>query len=98
MGSSGEPPWQSMDIVSLAVRCSEETERFRRGDPYDERPCFELFRRAVVERDQVAWLLIHEQYTPLIRSWVRKELLLYPDLLDEVEDLVQDVRDGTYDG
>ncbi len=56
----------------LARRCAEETELYRRGKSYDPSFCFEIFRRAVVDRDQEAWAIITRQYTLLVTSWVYK--------------------------
>src|SRR2546425_357901 len=41
-----------MPVAELTSRCREETAKFRRGEPSDERYCFELIRRAVCARDQ----------------------------------------------
>ena len=33
---------------------------------------YELFRRAIVERDDEAWAEIHSHYRPLLLSWARQ--------------------------
>jgi DNA-directed RNA polymerase specialized sigma24 family protein len=56
----------------LASRCKEETTRFFQKKPHDTRYCYELFRRAAVEADEVAWDRIYKQYRPLVISWIRR--------------------------
>jgi hypothetical protein len=40
------------------------------GAPAQAGNRFELFRRAILNRDQAAWQAIHAQYQTLITSWV----------------------------
>ncbi|MEZ4615037.1 MAG: hypothetical protein R2867_05915, partial [Caldilineaceae bacterium] len=48
-----------------------ETERFfRRGGGHDNRYCFELMRRALVERNEAAWSMIYQQYHSLVTGWI----------------------------
>jgi hypothetical protein len=37
----------------------------------------ELFRRAVCERDELAWSLIVDEYSQLVRAWIRQHPLTY---------------------
>ncbi len=59
-------------LADLAHRCAQETQRFFEGQSYDPRYCFELFRLAIVERNQPAWEVIHAQYQSLVAGWVRQ--------------------------
>jgi DNA-directed RNA polymerase specialized sigma24 family protein len=68
--AASEP--RGMDLTSLARRALAESRRFYRHEEYDPRYAYELFRRALVERDDAAWALIFEQYTPLVEHWVRR--------------------------
>lgn len=61
-----------MDLGSLARRALAESRRFYRHEEYDSRYAYELFRRAMVERDEAAWGHIFEQYAPLVEHWVRR--------------------------
>lgn len=61
-----------MDLGSLARRALAESRRFYRHEEYDPHFAYELFRRALVERDDVAWGYIFEQYAPLVEHWVRR--------------------------
>ena len=61
-----------MALSTLVRRCLAESERFYRGKPHDTHFSYELFRRALVERDEQAWEHIYTQYGPLVESWVRR--------------------------
>jgi hypothetical protein len=61
-----------MEIGALLRRCVVESERFYRGQSHDTRFAYELFRRALVERDELAWEHIYNHYGSLVESWVRR--------------------------
>jgi len=61
-----------IEIGALIRRCIVESERFYRGQPHDTRFAYELFRRALVERNEVAWEHIYNHYSGLVESWVRR--------------------------
>lgn len=61
-----------MELGSLARMALAESRRFYRHEEYDSRFAYELFRRALVERDDAAWGAIFEQYTALVEHWVRR--------------------------
>lgn len=63
---------RKMSLAVLAARCGIESEHFYRGRSFD--PCFayELFRRALVERDEQAWEYVYGHYSLLVESWVRR--------------------------
>jgi hypothetical protein len=63
---------QQLSLLALARRCAAESEHFYRGQAYDPRFAYELFRRALVERNELAWEYIFTHYSPLIESWVRR--------------------------
>ena len=68
----GEPPVEEMDLETLVLRCATESERFYRGQPHDTRYSYELFRRALVEGDQVAWEYLYQHYSGLVEGWIRR--------------------------
>lgn len=68
-GSSASQPEQ-LSINELARCCSEETNKFLRQHVSNDRFCLELFRRAIVLRDDGAWTCIYQQYAPLVLTWV----------------------------
>jgi DNA-directed RNA polymerase specialized sigma24 family protein len=61
-----------MSLPALVRRCAIESEHFYHSRPYDARFAHELFRRALVERDEAAWEHIYAHYSPLVESWVRR--------------------------
>lgn len=71
---------EEVSVSRLAHLCGEETARYLRREPYAERYCFELFRRAVAERDDEAWAAVYGQYVPVVRRWLGAR----PDDGDEV--------------
>ncbi|MEF3275765.1 MAG: sigma-70 family RNA polymerase sigma factor [Chloroflexus sp.] len=62
----------ALQIEELVRRCSIESERFYRGQAHDSRYSYELFRRALVERDEMAWNYLFQHYSPLVESWIRR--------------------------
>jgi len=69
---SHETNLQQMAVADLAQRCADETELYFHHQTHDTQYCFELFRRAIRERDQSAWEMICQQYQPLVTGWVRQ--------------------------
>ena len=62
--------YKSHEQSDLIRRCAQEMLRFRKQKPYDPWHCYELFRRALVERDEAAWAAIYKQYQRLVRFWI----------------------------
>lgn len=69
---SHENELQHMALADLANWCAHHTELYFQHQGHDSRYCFELFRRAIRERDQPAWELICLQYQGLVAGWVRQ--------------------------
>jgi DNA-directed RNA polymerase specialized sigma24 family protein len=61
-----------LSLPALVRRCATESDHFYHNRPYDARFAHELFRRALVERDEIAWEHIYMHYSPLVESWVRR--------------------------
>ena len=59
-----------LHLTELSHRCAEESGRYFRGERHEPRFCYELFRRAFVEKDQLAWDHLYIVYKPLIIGWV----------------------------
>ena len=62
----------ALALASIAHRCTRETEAFFQRRAHDPAYCYELFRRAIVERCQPAWDVIYAQYRPLVAGWVER--------------------------
>jgi hypothetical protein len=65
---------ESFDLHKLAQACADQEALFRKQgrDASDPRFCYELFRRAVLLRDEAAWSLVYEQYESQVIHWVRQ--------------------------
>lgn len=61
--------WSTADVARL---CAHEVTRYQCGESVRGAYGFELFRRAIVERDEDAWAALSEQYSPLVRQWLRR--------------------------
>lgn len=61
-----------LSLPALVQHCTAESEHFYRGRPYDTSFAYELFRRALVERDEQAWEYVYAHYAQLVESWVRR--------------------------
>jgi len=62
----------ALALASIAHRCTRETEAFFQRRAHDPAYCYELFRRAIVDRCQPAWDVIYAQYRPLVVGWVER--------------------------
>jgi DNA-directed RNA polymerase specialized sigma24 family protein len=58
------------DEDRLADECADQTARFFSRTEHDTGYCYELFRRAIVGRNNYAWEKIYQIYQPLVASWV----------------------------
>jgi DNA-directed RNA polymerase specialized sigma24 family protein len=61
-----------MALDTLSQRAITESRRFYRHEEYDSRYAYELFRRALVDQDQLAWNQLFLQYSPLVDHWIRR--------------------------
>ncbi len=72
-----EPLPKDMSLSALADRCMREINNYRHGESCDDQYCLELFRRAMLERDESVWALLVERFDEymmgLFRRHVRRE-------------------------
>lgn len=61
-----------LSVSDLARCCVEETNKFLRQSASNDRYCLELFRRAIVRRNEDAWASIYQQYASLVLTWVNQ--------------------------
>lgn len=59
-------------LDEVARRCHEETERFFQRLVHDTQYCYDLFRRALAQRNGDAFELLMQNYRTLVDSWVRR--------------------------
>ncbi len=81
--SDGGPQAEHLSVTELAQRCSEETNKFLKQNASNDRFCLELFRRAIIIRDDNAWASIYQQYAPLVLTWVTQHQSATPLLGQE---------------
>jgi DNA-directed RNA polymerase specialized sigma24 family protein len=62
----------ALALASIAHRCTRETDAFFQRRSHDPAYCYELFRRAIVDRSQPAWHVLYAQYRPLVAGWVER--------------------------
>jgi DNA-directed RNA polymerase specialized sigma24 family protein len=69
---SHENELQQMAVADLAQRCAQETDLYFNRKEFDTSYCFELFRRAIRNKDEHALEVVIVQYQPLVTRWVDK--------------------------
>jgi DNA-directed RNA polymerase specialized sigma24 family protein len=72
-----EADLKSLHLHYIRSRCAEESKHFSQRQEYDPRFCYELFRRAILNRDQRAWEYVYQQYQRVVASWVGRHPLFY---------------------
>ncbi len=60
-----------MKLATLADLSTHELQRHRCKEPFDDRYCVEILRRALVEQTDEAWSVLQQCYSETIRGWVR---------------------------
>ena len=66
---------RSMSIAELTTRCMEELHNYGQGAPSDERFGMELFYRALVQRDSLAWEGVQQCFHESMCRWLRNHPL-----------------------
>ena len=61
-----------LPVVEAPPRLRPERPRARGPAPDDEREALTLFRRALVEADDLAWQEVYARYRPLVTAWARR--------------------------
>jgi hypothetical protein len=64
-----------LGTTEVIAHCKEHTERFFRAQDHDEQYCFEMFRRALAEQDQAAWVGVFETYRAEVVGWVKARIV-----------------------
>jgi DNA-directed RNA polymerase specialized sigma24 family protein len=62
---------RSMSIVALAEHARAERARFSTQQEPDTRYMYEIFRRAMAERDDMAWECVYAAYETMVRGWIQ---------------------------
>lgn len=61
-----------MTLPKLVQHCNDAAADFYKGHTHDTRFAYELFRRALVERDERAWEYVYDLYHGLVEYWIRR--------------------------
>jgi hypothetical protein len=69
-GVESTPLPGQLSVDELARCCAEETNKFLKQSASNDRYCLELFRRAIIKRDDDAWACVYQQYAPLVLTWI----------------------------
>ena len=75
---------QNLTLSGIAHRCTQESDHFFNRQEHDPRYCYELFRRAILDRNQMAWDRIYSQYQRLVIHWVERHAA-FPTSGEEVQ-------------
>ncbi len=69
--SSNKSP-RDLSLPELQEHCTQETLSFRQGHGEEGWHCYEIFRRAIVEKNERAWDALVEQYRKQVTQWVTR--------------------------
>jgi DNA-directed RNA polymerase specialized sigma24 family protein len=68
---TSEPSLQDMNVSVLADQCMRQIERFQRGEPSNDQYGVELLRRAITQRNPLAWEAMEQRFHGLVLRWLR---------------------------
>ena len=66
-----EQALNKMPLSALQRRCAYELGMYQPQQPGDDRYCLEIFRRAIVDGDNEAWIALQEQFRDNVLYWLR---------------------------
>jgi len=61
----------NMHLAALKYRCSLEINNYRQKKESDDRYCLEIFKRAIIDGDNEAWVALQEQFRENVLIWLR---------------------------
>lgn len=71
MGIEMEDSPGQMSLTALESRCQQEILNFRKGEPFNERYCLEIFYRAINQQNEEAWSLLVQSFRRMVAGWLR---------------------------
>ncbi len=74
-----------LPLADLARCCQRERDSFSKSGERSSPCCMNLFRRAFAG-DQDAWYHVIEIFQPLVRQWIQRVCIGYPDLIDLIDE------------
>ena len=69
MRTTIEKPVRELSLETLKEDAAQEMRKYRRKELSDERYCLEIFRRAVVRRENEAWVALQALLSESVRLW-----------------------------
>ena len=75
-------PESDLPLADLVRCCQRERDSFSKSGERSSPCCMNLLRRAFAD-DQDAWYHVIEIFQPLIRQWIQRVCVKFPDLIDE---------------
>jgi len=72
MGMDMEELPKNMSLSALADRCMSEIKNYRRGEASSDQYCLEIFRRAMHEQDDAAWILLVDRFKEFLLAAFRR--------------------------
>jgi len=63
---------RNMSLSELADRCMSEINRYRRGEASSDQYCLEIFRRAMLEHEDAAWVFLERRFRAAMLGWFHK--------------------------
>ena len=72
MGIEMDKPPRDMSLHELADRCKGEINRYMNEESHNDDYCLEIFRRATVQREPLAWELLTQRFHGIVVGWVRR--------------------------
>ena len=71
MSISMDEAVSQMKLAALADLSTHELQQHRWKEPFDDRYCLEVLRRAIFEQTDEAWSVLQQCFSETIRNWIR---------------------------
>lgn len=81
---------RELTLVGLAYHCKKQSTHFQRGLSSDSSFCYELWRRALEERNEEAWTFVYAQYERLVISYIKRHPF-YNNCYEEAASFVPEI-------
>lgn len=76
--------YHRLSTTELVAQCAEQNRLFYQRQGNDQQFCLELFRRAIVKREDLAWTALVTQYRPQVERWIVREGSISVQILEEL--------------
>lgn len=73
--ASSIPVSRTMSVAALAEQCIREFEKYGRGELSDDQYGLELFKRALMQSDSLAWEAVQQCFDGIMHSWMGRHPL-----------------------